>query len=243
MTGQRQGHKKFVIVSSARSATTLLKETLATHPDVLIHGEVFHEKSEWHIHPEFASGHDITRRETDPVGFVREILDTPLGRKSVGFKMWRNQSEPACAYVLGDREVTKIILERTNRLAALSSGLLAEKTQVWNVRQTWRRGHPDAESLEYERGMLPKFVKYHDELFSYYRSHARGKVVDITYADVVRFDIPEVIEELDLKGFPFRLQLKKLHSANIIGRFAASSRELVRSDLSEVGHPEWEQEE
>jgi LPS sulfotransferase NodH len=233
-------HKKMVILSTARSGTSVLKETLATHPDALMHGEIFHEKIEWHIHPEYVAQRDVTRRDRDPVGFVQEILETNLGRKVVGFKFWRSQSEPACRHILESPEILKIILERKNRLAAFSSSLLANKTQVWNIRGTEPLAKPvDAEKLPFQAQAFRNFLRAHDELFAFYRSEAKGTVIDLTYQQVSNLDIDELLKALDLEGFPYRHQMQRLYSTDTISRFEEPAHERIRAELVQLGHEDW----
>ncbi len=231
---------RFVILSTARSGTSVLKETLGTHPDIFVHGEVFHEKIEWHIHPEYRATRDISLRETDPVGFVREILDSPMGRRLVGFKMWRSQSVPACTYVMDTPEIIKIVLERKNRLAAYSSSLLARQTQVWNIRGLKQRQNmsPPAK-LRFQPRAFRRFLQVHDTLFETYRRGAKGTVLNISYQQVAQLDLPEVFRTLGIEGFPFRHQMQKLYTSDILDRFEAGSHPAIHSELARIGHGDW----
>lgn len=235
--------KQFVVLSISRSGTSALIEALATHPDVIVHGEIFHEKTEWHIHAEFLATHDIKQRETDPVGFVKEILRSNFGRRVVGFKMWRPQSEVACDYVLGNPDVVKIILERNNRLAAFSSGQLARRTQVWNVRGLQPLENSDfAPRLEFNVKAFRRFVQVHNELFALYRAGAKGTVVDLTYEDVATLRIGEVLDALEIQPFAVQHQMQRLHASNILSRFEPSQHETIMAELSRIGRGEWEYE-
>ena len=45
---------RFVVLSEARSGTSLLTETLNTHPEITCHGEVFHPNPDWHFRGDMA---------------------------------------------------------------------------------------------------------------------------------------------------------------------------------------------
>lgn len=233
--------KKFVVLSASRSGTSALIVALGTHPDVLVHGEIFHEKTEWHIHSEYLAAHDITRREVDPVGFVKELLESELGRNIVGFKMWRTQSEPACDYVLENADIYKVILERKNRLAALSSSLLARRTQVWNVRGLVPLKEENyAPKLDFNVRAFRRFIEVHDKLFAYYRSRANGPVINLTYENVAQLEISNLLSALEISDFRFTHQMQRLHASNILSRFEPSAHDEIRAELARIQHKEWE---
>ena len=235
--------KRFVILSSARSGTSLLKETLAVHPDILTHGEIFHNKSEWHIHPQYLDAHDISYRYDDPVRFVKNILATPLDHRIVGFKMWRQQSEAACKYVLGSSDIVKVILERPNRLAALSSNLLAEKTNIWNIRVTEGHIAPQrSQTVPFNPYLFARYREEQDRLFESYRKEARGPVINLTYPQVARLEIDELVDALEISNYPFKHQMRKLYESNIIDRFNVDDRQAILTELERLGCAEWLQE-
>ncbi|HEX3431266.1 MAG TPA: hypothetical protein VHT03_10300 [Rhizomicrobium sp.] len=229
-----------MVLSTARSGTSALLVALGSHPDVVMHGEIFHEKIEWHINAEFLASHNISGRETDPVGFVKEILAANFGRRIVGFKMWRPQSIEACDYVLENPEILKFILERKNRLAALSSSMLAKQTQIWNVRMSGPLTTSDASpKIGFRSHAFRRFLETHNQLFEYYRSHAKGTVVEISYADVAKLRIPEVLNALEIDGFPLQHKMQKLHPSDILSRFDPAVHDIIRAELARIGHPEW----
>lgn len=234
----------FVIVSNARSGTSLVTSTLRFHPEVYCHGEIFHPKIEVHLLPEARERIDVSRRESDPTGFAREVLGFAVdGHRVVGFKMWRPQAPEACDDLLADGGVRKIILERVNRLASYSSAGLARKTGVWNVGPT-----PDPEVLQRARSASVRFdgaafrqhVDRQDQLFAYYRSHAKGPVLNILYTDLVKPDgMRPILSFLGVRDGAIEKKKSQLHSSNILERFDSSSRPEIMRTLDMIGHPDW----
>jgi hypothetical protein len=236
--------RKFVLLSAARSGTSLVTETLATHPDVLVHGEIFHERVDWHIHPEFAAVNDLSKRERQPVGFARDILSQNFGREVVGFKMWQSQSVAACDDVLGDPSIIKVVLERENRLAHMASRILAEESDVWNVRRKDRLDvHLRDRKICFSEEQFLQFVDFHDKLFAYYRLQAVGRVINVTYKDACRLHLDAVLAEFGLAPAQFETQTHKLYGSDILGRFEQSQHLLIREALARLGRPEWLRED
>jgi hypothetical protein len=59
------------------------------------------------------------------------VWRTTLGHRAVGFKINRDQSESVLRQVLGDRDVRKIIVRRSNRIRTYVSERIAEATGEW----------------------------------------------------------------------------------------------------------------
>jgi len=232
--------KKFVLLSEARSGTSLITETLRTHPRILAHGEIFHPRVEWHLRSEFLACNDLEKRVSDPVGFTKDLLAQNFDHDVVGFKMWRSQSEPACDYVLQDPSVVKIILERENKLAHFSSRILAKETNVWNVNSSKPFNNASrTNQVAFNRGAFRNFVEYHNNLTNYYVSNAVGTVVRMNYRQAARLELDEVFAALDLEKLPLQPQTRKLYSDVILDRFQPQYHELIRQSLEEMNKTDW----
>jgi len=166
--------EKIRIAERRAIGNLLITETLASHPDILAHGEIFHEKVEWHIRAEFAAANDLSKRERDPVGFARDVLSQNFGRKVVALKCGDRNPNRFCDYVLGDPSIIKIILERENRLAHMASWILAGETNIWNIRS---ENHFDpsvrSRKISFPEKTFLEFVAWHVNVFQYYRKPTR----------------------------------------------------------------------
>lgn len=135
MTGEPSPVTRFVILAVPRSGSNMLCTLLHSHPAVLCHHEVFNPGGIFYAVPLRGTLDLGTRDERDrnPLGFLRRIWQTPLGRAAVGFKMTHRQNEAVYRHVLADAGVRKIVLRRRNRLRTYVSRLLAERTGVWEA--------------------------------------------------------------------------------------------------------------
>jgi LPS sulfotransferase NodH len=240
---------KFVVLSTARSGSSLLIETLHKHPEIYCHGEIFHERTDWHLRPEFRSKFDLSRRESDPLGFARALLEFTAGRRVVGFKMWIDQNEQVCSALLADASVKKIILERDNKLAQYSSGQLAKKSGVWNIGADASRAALDKHKKRFNgkaafsRKAFLKFLRYQDDVFNTYRQKSVGDHIELTYADIARNDLDGILSFLGVTNVPLQPAKQRLYSSDIIGRFDDQFHDEIREMLRELAREEWESEE
>lgn len=234
-------HTRFVILSYARSGSSLLTETLHQHPQIYCHGEIFHEDAEWHIREECRHSIDLSQRSLRPIDYCYSVLAFTNGRQAAGFKMWRNQAPDACLALLGDPNVLKIILERDNRLAQLSSFLLAEQTAIWNVPagpQQWE-APPPPQQVPFKRKQFLNYIKNVEETFAFYNENARGRRLHLRFR---RLNFASVFEFLGVSQIQTTPATQKLYSDDILARFTPESRPAVISLLAEIGRPEWARE-
>ncbi|WGR61789.1 hypothetical protein E3U26_13500 (plasmid) [Paracoccus ferrooxidans] len=236
---------KFAVISDARSGTSLLTATLNSHPEVVCHGEIFHKSpKDFHIKvpKEEVNPEDLlSLRENDTEKFVELVYNRP-GAKSVGFKMWRSQNSEYCDKVLADESVSKIIYERSNVLAKFSSSILAKETGVWNVNSGAARPKVLDKKLSFNPQQFLTYVNRHENLFKLYRNKAKGKVLDLSYLDVVGRGFSEVLEFIEVSNIDLKPQKEKLHSSSIIDRFEDSDHNIIIQTLNDINHPEWIQE-
>lgn len=232
---------KFVILSDARSGTSLLSETLNSHPAIVCHGEIFHPTPTYHIkisQEEMAPEDLLSLRESDTQKFVELVYNRP-DAETVGFKMWRSQNPEYCDALLNDESVAKIIYERNNVLAKFSSIRLAKETGVWNIRSGASRPKELDKKLSFNTKQFSDHVKRHRDLFDYYRKNAKGRVFSTSYLDIVGRGFSDVLEFLEVSDMELVPQKEKLHSSSILNRFQESDRDTVMQAVEELGHPEW----
>lgn len=169
---------RFVILSMARSGTSLLSTTLNTHPAVLCHGEIFHKEPKWHLlgNLEHLSNEEKLAIQASP-DFVDRIYaqDRPI----VGHKMWYDQNPTICSILMADESIFKIIYERENALAQFSSGQLAKATGVWNRAPSDEAKVEDAPMLRFSTSAFENFIHFRTETFDRYRTETRGPVLSL----------------------------------------------------------------
>lgn len=233
---------KFVILSNARSGTSLLVSSLNAHPDVLCHGEIFHRRPRNHLKGGLAEldADEIARLRATPQELVSRAFSAAPAARAVGFKMWRIQNEEICTQLLDDESIGKIILERKNKLALFSSKFLARHTGVWNLASHRKRTAPvQAEPLRFDAKQLRKFVAQQSALFTFYRSHARGPVLDLTYRDLVTDGFAPPLDFLGVAQQDLTPGKQQLHSSDILSRFAEPDHPEIIRALEKLDHPEW----
>lgn len=233
--------RRFVILSGSRSGTSLLSETLNVHPEILCHGELFHPTPASHIkrqEGDLSLEEAVALRDSDPSGFLDWALNRP--RVAVaGFKMWRSQHEAICDRLLADEETLKIIYERENVLARFSSSRLVKATGIYNLKSEKARPEKLDTLVDFNRKAFFDYLDAHRALFSAYREKARGRVLYLTYHDIVENGFSRVLQFLGVSEVALLPQKQRLHSNEILLRFAEKDRETIRKILDEVGHPEW----
>lgn len=234
---------RFVVLSTARSGTSLLTSTLNQHPDVYCHGEIFHPRPEIHIRDEFRAQADLGARERDPVSFTYSLLDFSNGMAAVGFKMWRAQSEPVCDALLSDRSLKKIILERQNKLAQFSSGTLAKTTGVWNLRAGRDLKVVNGAKATFSSSSFRKFLARNSETYRHYHARAVGPVLDLDYAQLAGIGLAPVLEFIGVPVVALSATKARLHSSDILSRFDERHHDEIVSLLDEIGSPEWRYED
>lgn len=231
---------KFVILSAARSGTSLLTSTLHTHPDILCHGEIFHPKYRQHLKGTFDEMPDaeILALRDDLDRFIPLVFEQP-GAAIVGFKMWESQSPECCERMLADTSVKKIIYERDNKLAQFSSGQLAKQTGVWNVSADNAKRKIDADPLPFNPDAFARFLDKQHSIFTGYRDRARGDVLEIGFNQIAEGDFGPVLAFLGASGMELAPRTKRLHSSETLSRYDAAHHDTIRSVLQDMNRMEW----
>lgn len=234
---------KFVILSESRSGTSLLSGTLGSHPEILCHGEIYHEKTEWHLLGNFAgmTKEEIQALRENEDDFVERVFNQD-GYKAVGFKMWRNQNPAVCKSLLNDDSILKIIYERDNKLAQFSSGILANKTGIWNLTSganVEKIIEPKKTQIAFNAEAFNKFIEFQKNIFDFYLENVSGSFIKLTYSEIVLEGYSRVLEFLGVKPMELQPAKAKLYSSDILSRFAADDRAKILETLEAIGHSEW----
>lgn len=243
MTARRA--RRFVLFGAARSGTTLVVSTLNLHPEIVCHGEIFHETAPQRHLVAGLSEADFSTidRFSDRYLEMAFSAGEAEGAAAVGFKMWRQQAPERASQLLADESVDKIIMERTNLLALYSSVMLARKTRVWNVAAGEAPPKRMAGArIAFDRDEFDAMAADRTALFDGYRAEARGRVLGITYDGVVARGFSEALAFLGVSDVPLAPAETKLHSSDILERFTPGTRAAALRAIEAHGHPEWARE-
>lgn len=237
---------RFVILSNARSGTTLLVASLNQHPEILCRTEIFHANAHQ------LSAEQVALRQADPLRFTHEMLEPRDGHRCVGFKMWRAQNPRMCEYLLGRPDVAKIIIERPNKLAQYASLRIATRSGIWNIKSAarqerlgQRRRQAQSEEFKPDFDSL-RFLTYlylGQMLFDRYRKAAKGPRLDITYNDLVRVGFGPVLEFLGVSARALPPATARLQSADVLSRYKPDARYMILKTLATIGRPDWTEED
>ena len=236
---------RFVLVSSARSGTTVTIDLISQHPDAYVHGEVFcrnDRDKQLRLREEFVAEIGLENRLSDTVDFAKKVLGFSPAPKCTFFKMWRGQAPEAFDYLLRNAGVHKIVHVRENRLAQYSSQLLTKATGVSHLPEAMVRkgaGKHERPKVEFDKEHFMKFCKRQERKVAEVLKKAEGPVLRTTYADTTSNGPAEIYEFLGLESFETIFRLQRLNSKSTIDRFREDQHEEILASLDEVGHPEW----
>ena len=232
---------RFVIISMSRSGTSLLSESLNSHPQIVCHGEVFHPNPVGHLKDNFIEqsfDQVVQLRAENPSAFLDWVFDRP-GVTAAGFKMWQSQNPDGCDSLLADHSVAKIIYERPNVLARFSSSLLVRTTGVYNLGADKKRSTGLDQRVAFDLRQFRAYLAKHRETFLDLRQRARGRVLDLTYTDLLSSGFADVQAFLGVSRQDLALQKQKLHGSDILRRFDDSHHDAIRAELGRIGHEDW----
>jgi LPS sulfotransferase NodH len=137
---------KFVIVCAERTGSNLLADMLATHPDLMVGGELFNRDFvdtgliTWPDRKVAENRDVIALRRSDPSMFLARLFESAQNRKrhGVGFKLMYyhgDEYRDVRDALVADETVRVIHMKRRNLLRRLLSERRAAATGVWWVAQ------------------------------------------------------------------------------------------------------------
>jgi len=135
-------YRKFVIIGTARTGSTLLVDLLKSHSQVRVFGELFRstDKIGWDVKPfaTFQAPALISLYRTDPLAFLEGHVFRrwPRTCKAVGFKLFyyharSREHSVVWDYLAADPDICVLHLRRRNLLAQYYSLRLAHQTNSW----------------------------------------------------------------------------------------------------------------
>ena len=192
--GGSSNYRRFVIVGTARTGSTLLTSLLNAHTQALAFGEIFRSQDSigWDVTP-FLSCQGprlLTLYRSDPVAFLhRKVFKRwPRNYAAVGFKLFYYHARTAIHAVLWDHlaanaDLSILHIKRRNILEQYYSLQLAHKTQVWSTRRPLKeRPAPIRLEVEACRQHFAQVRMVEQECETFFKGHA---VKDVYYEDLV----------------------------------------------------------
>ena len=237
---------KFAILAVARSGSSYLTTTLRSHPDIYIHGEIFHENTSVHIQEQARNQIDLSIREKSPIKFVREIYNADQGKKAVGFKIWKSQNLKAVNYIIKRKGIKKIVLERKNLLASFSSLMIARQTQVWNLSpERATRSTYKTPQIKFNKQAFLKYARKQLQFYNFYKDEISASGQDYLLVDyqkhIMNENLDNVLNFLKL-GTQFDLtgnKVKLNKQSNILDRFVPEDHHNIIECLEEMNQTNW----
>lgn len=233
---------RFVLLSSARSGTTVTIDLISQHPDAYVHKEIFKKTQGNQLREEFVTEVGLENRLSDTVGFAKKVLDFSPGPKCMGFKMWRSQAPEACEYLLGHSGIHKIVHVRENTLASYSSQLLAKATGVSHISEARLKkgaGKHKRPKIDFDKENFIKMCQRRERYVADVLEKAEGPVLRTTYTGTTSDGPAEIYDFLGLEPFDASFRLQRVNSKSTIDRFREDQHEEILATLDEIGHPEW----
>lgn len=231
---------RFVVLSEARSGTSLLTDTLNSHPEIICHGEIFHPDPATHLRGSLAelSINDMMALRENETGIV-EAAFNQVGVRAAGFKMWRSQNERACLQLLQSETCRKIIYERENKLAQFSSRILAQALNVWKRPKGETSSLDKVPLLDFSEAEFRVFLSYQTTLFDFYRTSVRGPSLELTYREIAAGGFAKVTDFLGVTEVSLSNMTEQIHSGSILLRFKPEAHEAIVDFLDRIGKPSW----
>jgi hypothetical protein len=213
-----------VVVCFGRTGSGWLCSLLQSHPAILCHGEIFSAKGLRLAGPPrersaIAARWPVSSRDTDPMGFVQDVLAEGLGHQAVGFKML-NWMHPEVLFGLArSPDVHKVILGRRNRVRAFLSRTRSEALERW-----WDEGY-DGFRVRLDPTELVEYAGRYEDFYDQLRVAAAGTpALEVTYEDLLE-DEQRAREIVDFLGVrPSDIQLES--------RWPRQSRDQTRDVVS-----------
>jgi len=193
---------RFVLISPARSGSTMIRATLAGHPQVHMHGEVMGQrrvqtmlrgylpKAIKALSPEEFERTMLFERSRDMRQFIQEtIFVAGEKKKAVGFKLILDQAfsmhfADAFLWLAGQKDLKIIWLERRNHLARYASSLLHKKGRVL----VWAKDELPAQlTTEVDPDEFQQDIRNQEAAMKIMRERFDGHpCLEIVYEDVVK---------------------------------------------------------
>ncbi len=242
MTHSNANFIRYVILSHARTGSNYLVFSLAQHPAIEAHNEIFHEHTIYLSSGENNVADELAKRDADPVAYLNATL-TQSTKPVRGFKHLLFYDEGIITYVL-EHDFRVIVLERANILAQYSSMEIAHQTGQWTLHQA-------------EKPVPAPQLDWNETAFEDYRADYLRCYCDLKQRVAPRSDpvLHLWYTELFAPGVMGRIfaflgltdsgaipaaGIRKQNTNQILERF--KQPDVVRAYLERIGCPQWARE-
>jgi hypothetical protein len=246
--------QRFVLLSSQRSGSNMLRSLLNEHSEVTCFGELMRKtplrmrargyrgalQALEHVNKKYRSD---SVRFAHPRDFVDDVMAKLATTPIVGFKLMLNQHPSFMSDLIADPAYAKIFLYRANHLASFSSEKIARATG-----QGAARTGADIKraKVRFRKGEFRRFLKTREERFEDVRKQlasASGGHFEIEYLELVEED--GVGRVLDFLGADSACEIKprtvRRNPSNLLERF--DNPDDVLEELTSMGAERWATEE
>lgn len=231
-------YKRFMIVSAARSGSTMLVERCDSHPNAICYGEIFHDNHiGWMSHQGPQGTSLLKRRALDPGDFLETFVWSrkPSNIRSVGFKLlyphYFQNRDPFDVYLDSAGTTQIIFLRRQNFLKMYLSLLNGRETNRYQIRSERERGPIRRRELSLE-GCVNFFKRnlVQEEIVRHrFRNHPH---IDVAYEALVASPEVEnrrICEFLDIPDAPLSQDVVQMSTASL--RQQISNYDAIRDQL------------
>ena len=242
---------RFVVISEARSGSTMLGSALASHPQMLMHGEIFgtgpaplnfygiDEMLPW---PTPIEIHLKKSRDADPVRFLDELVFAETARQAIGFKFKFEEFTdwPAVVDYITSRRLHVLFIRRQNlfdryisEVEALATGHFnsTDSTQNTPMSEAWLRDAltPDAVSQAIEKGLALENM-LHTCFF-------RNPRTELVYEEIVGWEdavSAKICNFLGIVPMPLQAQTVKMRGTKRVSLFGDLNE--LRKQIQKKGY-------
>lgn len=237
-----------LLIAMPRSGTQHLTSLLDSHPDCVMHGELFRAPREigvfrGRLGEDTRAGRVNYRRvwlrNLAPLRFVDRVLNYDPDVAVSGYKHFIDQNPRLLRKLLRTRRYRVLLLERENRLGAFSSRRIVQQSGISHVHAADDIDNA-RQKIVFDESDFLDFVRYTDAAYARIRellAELELPCLELRYGAMAQ-ELPDVIDFLGLRAdAALHSPHQKINPATLTERFA--NPQAVRDCLNHIGRPEW----
>lgn len=240
--------KKFAIIASERTGSTMLSQALNCQPDVECFGELFsnYNKPPFWLESQYKRGLDKrfyspSERKESPFEYLDKVLATTVSR-FIGFKIMLVQHPLVLDMLVTDKSWQVIRLYRENLLAVYGASLVAKATKQAHVfigqeAKTAKVVFVAKDFEAFYKAEQRRQKQFHERLHRACKSYLCVEYLDL----VSESGLSQIGRYLDIeRASEIRPTLQKRHGWNVLERFLNDTE--VENYLQSNGLSRWKNE-
>ena len=185
---------RLVIFGARRTGSSFLVRTLRAHPQVLMHGELYHVTNIHDPADGWAPGVHVTppsqrvfdHRRMNPLPMLQHVQCRAGGRRVVGLKVFRDHLRPENWPVLTQWCDVCVILRRRDTLAQYRSLIVARRTGNWKAHSDARNASVARSDANYRAWLRNQEKWYRSLSKQLVARQPTPAVVELTLEDHIR---------------------------------------------------------